>query len=374
MIVEAGYLVRSAEIDGSVLRIYGDLNATVPINVIGAPSSIRSLYFNSIQLGFKANAVTGELSSILKYTPPKINLPDLSSLTWRYLDDLPEIRPSYDDSAWQNANHINTTNPTALTTPTSLYAGDYGFNSGALLYRGHFIANGNESTFYLHTQGGTAFASSVWLNSTYIGSWPGNDVDADHNDTYTLPNLTAGKHYVFTILIDNQGLESNWVIGSLGDLMKTPRGILGYSLRGHLSSSITWKLTGNLGGESYIDKSRGPLNEGGLYAERQGYHQPSPPDSAWAKSSPETGITAAGVAFYSTMFELNLPYGYDIPLNFVFGNTTMDGKTANYRALLWVNGYQFGKFVNNVGPEMKFPVPQGELYWFPNFPQFMVSS
>ena len=50
--------------------------------------------------------------------------------------------------------------------------------------------------------------------------------------------------------------------------MKTPRGILDYFLSGHLQRDVTWKLTGNLEGENYVDQVRGPLNEGGMFAER----------------------------------------------------------------------------------------------------------
>lgn len=127
--------------------------------------------------------------------------------------------------------------------------------------------------------------------------------------------------------------------------MRTPRGILNYTLTGHPATDISWKLTGNFGGENYIDLTRGPLNEGALYAERQGWHQPSPPSSGWQTSSPMTGISEAGIAFYTTTFELDLPAGYDIPLSFVFGNTTTEGgngtsATSDFRAQLFVNGYQ----------------------------------
>lgn len=141
--------------------------------------------------------------------------------------------------------------------------------------------------------------------------------------------------------------------------MKDPRGILNYSMNGHSQSDISWKITGNLGGEAYIDKVRGPLNEGGLYAERQGWTQPFPPNHDWASGSPGTGINTAGLAFYQADFMLDLPNNYDIPLTFNFGNTTIKGATADYRAQLWINGYQFGKYVNNIGPQSSFPVPQG---------------
>ena len=47
-----------------------------------------------------------------------------------------------------------------------------------------------------------------------------------------------------------------------------------------------------------------------------------------------TGITEAGIAFYSTSFDLALPSGYDIPLSFVFANTTLNGTVGDFRAQL----------------------------------------
>jgi hypothetical protein len=43
VIVEAGYLVRKVYIEGTALYIDGDLNATAPIKVIGAPKSTKDL-------------------------------------------------------------------------------------------------------------------------------------------------------------------------------------------------------------------------------------------------------------------------------------------------------------------------------------------
>lgn len=52
-----------------------------------------------------------------------------------------------------------------------------------------------------------------------------------------------------------------------------------------------------------------------------------------------TGINSAGVAFYQIYFDLSIPSGYDVPLSFYFGNTTINGATADYQAQLWVSGY-----------------------------------
>ena len=70
------------------------------------------------------------------------------------------------------------------------------------------------------------------------------------------------------------------------DAIKAPYGVINYSINGYSQTDVTWKMTGNLGGEQYHDLTRGPRNEGAMYAERQGYHLPDPPDTNWTVSSP----------------------------------------------------------------------------------------
>lgn len=357
VIVKAGYLVRTAYLQGNSLYLTADFNATTPVEVIGVPSQVKSLVINGEAASVKVDK-NGIWSTSVEYSAPKIDLPSLKDLEWKSIDTLPEVQNSYDDSAWIAANKPytdNSANP--IRTPTSLYSSEYGFHTGTLIYRGHFVANGKEDTFFVSTEGGLAFGSSVWINETYVGSWPGISIDANYNATYNLPTLQAGKPYVITVVIDNMGLDENWIIGQ--ELMKDPRGIMDYALAGHTASSITWKLTGNLGGENYRDLVRGPLNEGGLYAERQGFHQPQPPSQNWASSSPFTGLSKPGIQFYSTSFDLNLPQGWDIPLYFDFGNST--SPPPAYRAQLFVNGYQYGKYVSSIGPQTSYPVPEGIL-------------
>ncbi|KAJ5162681.1 Glycoside hydrolase family 35 [Penicillium coprophilum] len=355
LIVKAGYLVRTAYVKGSDLHITADFNATTPIEVIGAPPKAKNLIINGKKTHVKVDK-NGIWSSNVAYTAPKIKLPNLKSLKWKSIDSLPEIQASYDDSKWVSAKPStkNTVHP--LNTPTSLYGSDYGFNAGTLLFRGHFVATGKEKTFFLQTQGGSAFGSSVWLNEDHIGSWNGIDADGNHNGTYTLPTLKKDKSYVFTVVVDNMGLDGNWVIGE--DTLKGPRGILNYKLSGRSTSDITWKLTGNLGGEDYLDQVRGPLNEGGLYAERQGFHQPQPPTQNWRSGSPFDGLSKPGIKFYSTSFDLDVEKGWDVPMYFSFGNST---SSPAYRAQFYVNGYQYGKFVSNIGPQTSYPVPEGIL-------------
>ncbi len=89
---------------------------------------------------------------------------------------------------------------------------------------------------------------------------------------------------------------------------KTPRGILYYDFNGSSNTSISWKLTGNLGGEDYVDKVRGAYNEGGLFAERQGFHLPGAPTADWKVSSPYDGVDKAGVAFYKFVAVSSIPF------------------------------------------------------------------
>ncbi|KAL4914908.1 putative beta-galactosidase A [Aspergillus aurantiobrunneus] len=356
VIVKAGYLVRTAFLKGRNLHITADFNYTTPVEVIGAPERARNLFIN----GKKAKHAVdknGIWTTEVKYSPPKITLPSLESLDWKFLDTLPEAQADYDDSAWPDASLPTKNTIYPLKTPTSLYAGDYGFHTGYLLFRGHFTANGKESSFSIQTQGGQAFGSSIWLSGTYLGSWTGDNDYQDHNATYTLPSLTPGKDYTLTVVVDNMGLNENWIVGE--DEMKKPRGILNYRLLGHNASDVTWKLSGNLGGENYVDKSRGPLNEGGLYAERRGFHQPYPPSEDWETSTPLDGLSSAGIGFYTASFDLDIEPGWDVPISFVFGNSTAPAPA--YRVQLYVNGWQYGKYVNNIGPQTAFPVPEGIL-------------
>ena len=363
-IVKAGYLLRTVEVEGSAVHLTGDLNATTPIEVIGgAPASVSQLTFNGQNLRFRQGS-NGVVTATAHYTNASYSVPDLSTIGWKVLDTLPEIQSSYDDSAWIEATLTYSNNTERnLTTPRSLYASDYGYNTGSLIYRGHFTSTSSESSLYLATQGGSAFGNSVWLNSTFLGSFRGADVYSEWNQTFALSNLDVNCPYVITILIDNMGLSENGQAGS--SEMKTPRGVLDYTLSGHDKSDVSWKLTGNLGGEDYRDHTRGPLNEGGLYAERQGYHLPGAPTSDWDDSAqgPMSGLSAPGVAFYATTFDLNMPAGYDVPIAFSFNNGTDDRNSTTpiqaYRCQIYVNGYQFGKYVHNIGPQDVFPVPEG---------------
>ena len=360
VIVRGGYLWRSAAIEGSELQLTGDFNVTTDVDLVFEPTGkVDRITVNGQPL--RTSSSGGGLTGEVRYEPPSIHLPDFSRATWKYLDSLPEVQREYDDSRWTECDHKTTTNNQRnLTTPTSLYSLDYGYHTSSLLYRGHFTSNGQEDMIKLNVSGGSTFANSVYLNSVFLGSYIGVPGVQFNEITLSVPGGVArrGERCVVTVVIDLMGQDEE-PPGT--DQIKFPQGILDYDVGGHSDSrDVTWRMTGNLGGENYRDLARGPRNEGGFYAERQGYHQPSPPDAHWEVSSPITrGLSGPGIGFYTTAFELNLPEGYDIPMTFTFANNS--ASVGAYRTLLFVNGYQFGELIPYMGPESAFPVPEGIL-------------
>lgn len=211
LIVRAGYLVRSASISESKIHLTGDLNATTTIEIVGGThENIIGLTWNGKDTNAKLDR-NGFLSGTVSFSTPKLQIPDLKSLTWKSIDALPELQPSYDDSAWTNADHIETNNTYwNLTTPTVLWGAEYGYNTGSLIFRGHFSATGNETVLHLNVSGGSAFAFSAWVNSTFLGSWTGTGEAAIANQTLSLPRLEHEGNYVLTILVDHMGHNGNW--------------------------------------------------------------------------------------------------------------------------------------------------------------------
>ncbi|KAJ7688379.1 glycoside hydrolase superfamily [Mycena rosella] len=322
IIVKGGYLLRSVSTTAGTLAFKGDLNSTSAFEII-APAAFQSATFNGVKLPL-AKTRYGTLTAQKTVTLPAVTLPNLAALKWKTADSLPEIQSQYSDALWTVAGHTTTVNPNPHNTSVVLFAGDYGYHTGNILFRAHFNATGAEKGFEADVQGGSAFAYSVWLDKTFLGSFEG------------ISNVYRCSGFFVS---DHMGNEENW--WAAGDGFKTPRGILRYSFT-----------------ESSTTTTRGPLNEGGLFGERQGWHLPGFDDAGWGNGAPTDGIAQAGVAFYRTTFNLNIPAGVDYPLALVITNSTTN---PNFRSQLYVNGYQFGKYVNNIGPQTSFPVPQGIL-------------
>lgn len=181
------------------------------------------------------------------------------------------------------------------------------------------------------------------------------------DDQFIFPegSLISDSDNVITIIQDNTGLNQTSYETYNGNTSKSPRGIRGFQL--NTGAFGEWRVQGKVGGyRDYPDKTRGLLNEGGLFGERLGWHLPGfTPDDTWIPRDLAEGLPdkAAGVGFFLTTFKLDIPEGLDAMLSFDFE----EGLGQPYRAWLFVNGWMMGKRVANLGPQSRFPVHEGIL-------------
>ncbi|KAM5536288.1 hypothetical protein V8D89_010065 [Ganoderma adspersum] len=358
VLVGGPHLVRNATLsrDSTTLALRGDLNASVALTVV-APPSVRAVSWNGKAVDVRGDGrgvLRGRLERSGDVERVRERVPKLEG--WRFKDSLPEVRPGFDDAGWAVADHT-TTNiflKPVFGDGRVLY-GAFKLCEHTVLWRGHFNATGSETSANLTVYGGTFFASSVWINDKFISTVTSS---ADHvNALFPFPEgvVVPGQDNVVTVIQENMGNDEQANI-------KPARGIAGFELNGN-GTFTTWKVQGKLGGYTdFPDKVRGVLNEGGLFGERQGWHLPgfdTSHESGWTVRDLSEGLPGrkAGVGFFVTTFELDFPSDADVLMGFQFEAAN----TQPYRALLFVNGWMFGKRVANLGPQTKFPVPPGIL-------------
>jgi hypothetical protein len=189
------------------------------------------------------------------------------------------------------------------------------------------------------------------LNGTFLGS-----STSDGARTYTFPAglVKQGQGNVVSVLTVNMGHEEDYNESS-GN--KAARGLTAAALVGDPLNTITWRLQGVRGGETPMDTVRGPLNVGGLYGERAGYYLPGYETDSWQPVTLPMTDTTPGVSWYATTASLDLPEGQDTSL----GLTFTDNPSRQYRAEIFVNGWDMGNYVNYKGPQHSFPIPNGIL-------------
>jgi beta-galactosidase len=141
------------------------------------------------------------------------------------------------------------------------------------------------------------------------------------------------------------------------------RGIINATLIDDESGGFnSWKVAGTAGGASgtTIDPVRTYYNEGGLTAERLGWHLPGFDDSEWSTSTPSDGFAGAGAKFYRGILPLDTPAGHDVALSVKINFEDKSSESSNFRAYLYVNGYQYGRYYPYINSAVNtFPVPPG---------------
>jgi beta-galactosidase GanA len=142
--------------------------------------------------------------------------------------------------------------------------------------------------------------------------------------------------------------------GGARDSHKAARGLTAAAFPGvSPAPALSWRLQG----AAAPDPVRGPLNTGGLYGERQGWHLPGYHEDGWQPVTLPYTETRQGVAWYRTAFRLDVPGGVDASLGLTFA----DDRARAYRVQIFVNGWNLGQYVNDVGPQHTFVLPTGPL-------------
>jgi hypothetical protein len=153
--------------------------------------------------------------------------------------------------------------------------------------------------------------------------------------------------------------------GGVNDAQKEGRGLIAATMTDASGSavqpSIAWRIQGNLGGENIVDAARGVLNTGGLYGERHGWQLPNYPDDDWATTTLPQAGAPPGTTWFRTHVALDVPEQDDASLGLTIGDPATPQSSANYRALIFVNGWNVGQYIANVGPQHTFVVPNGVL-------------
>jgi hypothetical protein len=345
------YLVRNATVVADTLYIIGDHDiAAEPAKLeayVGDPL-VQSINWNGRALLTKSTP-HGALQAEVPHTRSRvIKLPSLDQADWRVADSFPEMAMDYNDSKWTVCNNMTTKSPVKPLSMPVLFSSDYGFYTGIKIYRGSFSSKA-ASRANITVAGGEAFGWNAWLNGQFIGGNVGEPggkgpkrVAAVSSTSSMLDfgtvALRDGKN-TLTILCDYHGHDQTSVRPGGG---RNPRGILGAKLYAQNSQEVKfdeWRIMGNAGAgpgkSNNIDPVRGPMNEGGLYGERMGWHLPGYNTSEWERESPLKGMPTAGVKWYTTRFELNIPQGLDVPIAIEL----RAAKDVLARIQLFINGY-----------------------------------
>ena len=346
VLVRGSHLLRTAasSADGSTVALTGDNGTDPGIEVFTSASAVTWNGKAMQTQPTSSGSLTGQIP-----TAAAVQLPGLTN--WKHQQESPEAQPGFDDSSWQVADKMTTNSVSGVNTLPVLYADDYGFHTGNTWYRGRFRASGSETGIHLVSDsGGGAQAFSAWLNGTFLGS----STTGSANFTFPAGSVKANGDNIISVLTVNMGHEEDY---NSTNGNKTARGLTTASLTGAPLTSVTWRLQGARGGENMIDPVRGPLSTGGLFGERAGWSLPGYPDGNWAPVTLPATDTTPGVSWYRTNVALDLPKGNDTSL----GLTISDDPSRQYRALIYVNGWQVGDYVNYRGPQHSFPVPNGIL-------------
>ncbi|WP_044042894.1 glycoside hydrolase family 35 protein [Caballeronia insecticola] len=313
--------------------------------------------------------------------PDQVTLPVLSN--WRFQADSPERLPSYDDSAWRNADiKVSQTQYRPVTSPI-LNADAYGMPTGYVWYRGRFSGAAKGMCI----EGRHRY--QVWLNGNNLGTFTSNAEAPGLNGlpalgalpmthdaraiTFPSQYLAANGNNVISVLTENWGHTMDALASNQA---KQPRGLIsagidfvgwgslcGWTILGETPSvagigglsmppsegiygGITWKIQGG-------NPADYP-NASGLTGERAGWYKPEYSDAGWTSVRlPDSSVPKGQVGWYRTTFSVTAPAGVRLPLGIQIPSAAQPGE-------LFVNGVHIGR-AGRDNAEV-FPLTPGLVY------------
>jgi beta-galactosidase GanA len=361
VLVRGPALVREASVSGNVLGLTGD--TTIPTQLeVWAPPSVDTVNWNgqAIAVGTTSSGSLQGATSLPGVD--QITLPDIWKSQWLRRQGSPESAPNFDDSTWQPTSKTNTS---STTKPPSglpvLTMDDYGFHQGDVWYRGRVQGDGVSSRLELVYGAGGAGLLQVWIDGHFLGQDElptGQDRPPTVGSAvFSAPALAKGQTHTIAVMVRNDG--HNWDLMA-DEAHKEGRGLISASLStpsgARFAVPINWKIEGM--SEQLHDTARGVMNVGGSFGELNGWYLPNAPTAGWQATSPGSP-TPAGTTWLRTRFELNLPADQDVQLGLAFADTQAVRSSRQYRASIFLNGWNMGQFIAHIGPQRVFVLPPG---------------
>lgn len=360
VLVHGPALLRTATLRGNAVHLTGDTVEAADLEVWG-PRGMSEVVWNQGMLTARPTA-SGSLRAARRLPGVgSVRLPVLGS--WRHHAENQESAADFDDSAWTVADRTSSfsTTPVPAGQPV-LFADDYGFHYGDVWYRGHFdnagalgAAGGAAESVSLSYVTGTQGMLMAWLDGKPLGAhrMPVPDRATVRQGTWaataTFPVRYADGPHVLSVLVRRMQHDMD---GAAKDTHKVARGLTAVTFTG-AAPALSWRIQG----AAAPDPVRGPLNHGGLYGERNGWYLPGFADGGWKVVDFPRAVRGQGVAWYRTAFRLAVDPGVDASI----GLTLTDDPARAYRVQIFLNGWNMGQYINDVGPQHTFVLPNGVL-------------